>query len=52
MKGAQSRSYIGIVKMEIKKNRDSEASRKLNQIQLTRNIFQKACMCSNVKLTY
>ena len=53
MKGAQSRSYIGIVKMEIKKNRDSEASRKLNPNSTRQGTyFQKACMCSNVKLTY
>ena len=51
MSNVQANAYIGIVKMEVKKNRDAEASKKLNPNSIQQGTyFQKATMASNVHL--
>jgi hypothetical protein len=51
MSNVQANAYIGIVKMEVKKNRNAEASRQLNPNSIQQGTyFQKATMASNVHL--
>ena len=51
MSPTQANAYIGIVKMEVKKNRDAEASREVNPNSIQQGTyFQKATMVSNVHL--
>jgi len=53
MDSSQADAYIDIVKMEVKKNRDAEASKKLNPNSIQQGTyFQKATMTSNVHLVH
>ena len=53
MSDVQANAYISIVKMEVKKNRDAEASKKINPNSMQQGTyFQKATMVSNVFLTH
>ena len=53
MSNNQANAYIGVVKMEVKKNRDAEASRKINPNSIQQGTyFQKATMASNVHLIH
>ena len=42
MSNNQANAYIGVVKMEVKKNRDAEASRKINQILFNKEPISKS----------
>lgn len=51
MSKIQAEAYMSVVKMEVKKNRDAEASKKLNPNSIQQGTyFQKATMVSNVFL--
>ena len=53
MGSSQANAYIDIVKMEVKKNRDAEASKKINPNSIQQGTyFQKATMASNVHLVH